>query len=161
MVQNLANTYAKTTQVPVILSYNTFETEGGGCCVLGYHDAYSRSGGTQTYAVGAYNDAGVFGSTPIEDIHAWTHEIGELINDPFVGNATPAWGHVGQQSGCQNNLEVGDPLTGTAFVHKYKGFTYHPQELVFFDWFFRTPSQGTGGKFSFEGTFTSSQGACH
>ncbi len=161
MVQSLANQYATPTQIPVVLSYNVFETEGGGCCILGYHDAYSRSGGIQTYAVGAYNDAGVFGSTPIEDIHAWTHELGELINDPFVNNGTPAWGHVGQVGGCQNNLEVGDPLTGTAFTHKYKGFTYHPQELVFFDWFFRTPAQGTGGKFSFEGTFTSSQGACH
>ena len=45
IVHNLANTYANPTQVPVILSYNTFETSGGGCCILGYHDAYSRSGG--------------------------------------------------------------------------------------------------------------------
>jgi len=160
MVVGLATKYATTTQVPVVLSYNTFETSGG-CCILGYHNAFPRSGGTQVYAVGAYNDAGVFGSTPIEDIHAWTHEIGELFNDPFINNGTPAWGHVGQQSGCQNNFEVGDPLTGTAFQLTYKGFTYHPQELVFFDWFFRTPSQGTGGLYSFEGTFTSSQGACH
>jgi hypothetical protein len=97
---------------------------------------------------------------PIEDIHAWTHELGELLNDPFVSNATPAWGHIGQVGGCQNNLEVGDPLTGTAFNLKYNGFMYHPQELAFFDWFFRTPSKGTGGLYSFEGTFTSPQGAC-
>jgi hypothetical protein len=164
IVTNLATTYATTTQVPVILSYNTFETFGG-CCILGYHNAFARpvgaAIGTQVYAVGAYNDPGIFGTTPIEDIHAWTHEIGELLNDPFINNATPAWGHVGQVGGCQNNLEVGDPLTGTAFTLNYNGFTYHPQELAFFDWFFRTPSSGTGGKFSFEGTFTSSQGACH
>ncbi|HKU82118.1 MAG TPA: hypothetical protein VJP76_08105 [Candidatus Tumulicola sp.] len=157
---SLATQYATPTQVPIVLSYNVFETEGG-CCILGYHSAFSRGSSTQTYAVGAYNDAGVFGSTPIEDIHAWTHEIGELVNDPFVANGTPPWGHVGQVSGCQNNLEVGDPLTGTAFTLKYNNFTYHPQELAFFDWFYRTPSQGTGGKFSFEGTFTQSQGACH
>ncbi len=160
LVTNLATQYATTSQLPVVLSYNTFETSGG-CCILGYHSAFSRSGGTQVYAVGAYNDAGVFGTTPIEDIHAWTHEIGELLNDPFVNNATPAWGHVGQVGGCQNNFEVGDPLTGTAFTLSYNGFAYHPQELAFFDWFYRTPSKGTGGKFSFEGTFTSSQGACH
>ncbi len=160
LVTSLATQYATTSQLPVVLSYNTFETSGG-CCILGYHSAFSRSGGTQVYAVGAYNDAGVFGTTPIEDIHAWTHEIGELLNDPFVNNATPAWGHVGQVGGCQNNFEVGDPLTGTAFTLSYNGFTYHPQELAFFDWFYRTPSKGTGGKFSFEGTFTSSQGACH
>lgn len=159
IVTGLATTYATTTQVPVVLSYNTFETEGG-CCILGYHNAFGRASGTQVYAVGAYNDAGIF-DVPIEDIHAWTHEIGELINDPFIDNGTPAWGHVGQVGGCQNNFEVGDPLTGTAFTLKYKHFTYHPQELAFFSWFYRTPSTGTGGKFSFEGTFTSSQGACH
>jgi hypothetical protein len=160
IVTNLATQYATPNQVPVVLSYNVFETEGG-CCVLGYHSAFGRSSGTQTYAVGAYNDAGIFGSTPIEDIHAWTHEIGELINDPYVNNGTPAWGHIGQVGGCQNNFEVGDPLTGTAFNLTYKNFKYHPQELAFFSWFYRTPSTGTGGKFSFEGTFTSSQGACH
>ena len=160
-VQNLATQYATTTEVPVVLSYNTMLTSGGGCCIIGYHDVFSHNGNPQFYSVGAYNDAGVFGSTPIEDIHAWTHELGELINDPFTNNPTPAWGHIGQVGGCQNNLEVGDPLTGTAFVHTYKGFTYHPQELAFFDWFYRTPSQGTGGKYSFEGTFTASQGACH
>jgi hypothetical protein len=157
---SLASKYAKPNQVPIVLSYNTFETEGGGCCVLGYHDAFGTSKGTQTYAVGAYNDPGIF-SVPIEDIHAWTHEIGELINDPFVNNGTPAWGHVGQVGGCQNNFEVGDPLTGTPFNVTYKGFAYHPQELAFFSWFYRTDSTGTGGKFSFEGSFTSSQGACH
>jgi hypothetical protein len=157
-MQTLAAKYAKPTQVPVVLSYNTFETEGG-CCVLGYHSAFGTPKGTQTYAVGAYNDAGIF-SAPIEDIHAWTHELGELINDPFVNNGTPAWGHVGQVSGCQNNFEVGDPLTGTPFAVTYKGFNYHPQELAFFSWFYRTKSTGTGGEFSFEGTFTSSQGAC-
>lgn len=159
-VTGLATQYATPTQIPVVLSYNTFETEGG-CCILGYHSAFGRASGTQTYAVGAYNDAGIFGSTPIEDIHAWTHEIGELFNDPFVNNGTPAWGHVGQVGGCQNNFEVGDPLTGTAFTLKYNGFTYHPQELAFFSWFYRTPSTGTGGLFSFEGAFTQAQGACH
>jgi hypothetical protein len=160
IVTGLATQYATTKQVPVVLSYNTFETSGG-CCILGYHNAFGRSGGTQVYAVGAYNDAGVFGTTPIEDIHAWTHEIGELLNDPFVNNPTPAWGHVGQVGGCQNNFEVGDPLTGTAFNLTYNGFAYHPQELAFYDWFFRTSGDGTGGKFSFEGTFTASQPACH
>ena len=160
IVRSLATAHATSTQVPVVLTYNVFLTSGG-CCIIGYHSAFGRSSGTQVYAVGTYNDPGIFGSTPIEDIHAWTHELGELFNDPFVNNGTPAWGHVGQVSGCQNNLEVGDPLTGTAFTVSLNGFTYHPQELVFFSWFFRTPASGTGGKFSFEGTFQTAQGACH
>lgn len=158
MVRSIINAHATTTEVPVVLTYNVVQTSGG-CCIIGYHSAYSRSGGTQVYSVGAYTDE-VFTAPGIRDIHAWTHEIGELMNDPFVNNPTPAWGHIGQVSGCQNNLEVGDPLTGTAFTVTSGGFTYHPQELAFFDWFFRTPSGGTGAKYSFRGTFTKAQGKC-
>lgn len=115
----------------------------------------------QTYANGAYTDPGIF-SPGLQDIHVWVHELGELFNDPFINNATPGWGHVGQVQGpfCQNNLEVGDPLTGTAFQVQYNGFTYHPQEMAFFDWFYRTPSHATERKYSFEGTFASAQPAC-
>lgn len=159
ILQTITNKYAKTTQVPVILAYNVVETQSGGCCIIGYHSAYGRSGGTQVYATGAYTDGGIFNG--IQDIHAWTHELGELFNDPFVNNATPAWGHVGQVGGCQNDLEVGDPLTGTPYLIKYGGFTYHPQQMAFFDWFFRTPAAGTGAEYSFEGTFETAQAACH
>ena len=154
----ITNKYVKsTTSLPIIMSYNVVETEGG-CCIIGYHSAYNRNGGTQVYATGAYTDGGIFNG--IQDIHAYTHEIGEAFNDPFVNNATPAWGHVGQVGGCQNNFEVGDPLTGTPFLDTLNGFTYHPQELAFFSWFYRSPDSGTGGKYSYKGTFTSAQGTC-
>ncbi|MBC5823291.1 MAG: hypothetical protein GIW99_11060 [Candidatus Eremiobacteraeota bacterium] len=52
-------------------------------------------------------------------------------------------------------------MTGTAIPAKFEGFTYHPQELVFFSWFYRTPPTGTGGEYSFNGTFESAQPACH
>jgi hypothetical protein len=160
-LQTLTNQYATTNQLPIIAAYNVVLGYGlSNCCIIGYHSAYPRTGGTQVYATGAYTDAGIF-SGGLADIHAWTHELGEAFNDPFVNNGTPAWGHVGQVSGCQNNLEVGDPLTGTPFIVNFHGFTYHPQEMAYFDWFFRTPSGGTGGKYSFEGTFASAQGACH
>jgi hypothetical protein len=158
-VQKIAQTYATTSQVPLILNYNTFLTTST-CCILGYHQAFQTSAGTHVLATAAYSDKDIFGSVPIEDIDVWTHEIGELLNDPFVNNATPAWGHVGQVTGCQNNLEVGDPLTGTAFTLDYNHFTYHPQELAFFSWFYRTKSSGTGGRDSFEGTFKTPQGTC-
>jgi hypothetical protein len=158
LIENTANKFAKTNQLPIMLAYNVVQTSGG-CCIIGFHGAYGRNGGTQVYATGSYTDPNEFGA--IEDIYAWTHEIGEAFNDPFINNGTPAWGHVGQVTGCQNNLEVGDPLTGTkAVTSVLNGFTYHGQELAYFDWFFRTPSNGTGGKYSFEGTFTSAQGAC-
>lgn len=160
-VQKIAQMYATTSQVPLIVTYNTFLTlPTTGCCILGYHTAFQRSdGGTQVVATATYNDKFVFGNS-VEDINVWSREIGELLNDPFVTNSTPAWGHVGQVTGCQNNLEVGEPLTGTSFTVDHNNFTYHPQELAFFSWFYRTKSTGTGGLDSFEGTFTQPQGAC-
>ena len=158
LLQAVTLKYTTPNQIPIIGSYNIVETEGG-CCIIGYHSTVYNNGVSQPYATGAYTDAGVF-QAGIQDIHAWAHEIGELFNDPYINNVTPAWGHVGQVGGCQGNLEVGDPLTGTPFLDTLNGFTYHPQELAFFSWFFRTPSSGTDKLFSYEGTFTSAQGAC-
>jgi hypothetical protein len=89
------------------------------------------------------------------------HEVGEWMDDPFVNNPTPAWGHTGQVSGCQNNLEVGDPLTGTNIpsVTGSNGFTYHLQELAFFSWFYGAPSIAVNDWFSDNNTFTSDAGA--
>lgn len=162
IVTGLASKYATPTQLPIVMAYNVvLGYSSSNCCIIGYHNWYPRSGGSQTYAVGAYTDPGIF-SPGLQDIHAWTHEIGEWANDPFVNNPTPPWGHVGQVTGCQSNFEVGDPLTGTPFTVKYQGFTYHPQELAFVSWFYRTATPfGTGGLASFEGTFTAPQGTCH
>jgi hypothetical protein len=160
IARSLAKEYAKVNQVPLVLTYNIFLTSSD-FTYAGYHSAFSLSSGTQVYAVATYSDPHAFPNLPgVEDISIPTHEIGELINDPFVNNATPAWGHVGQVTGCQSNLEVGDALTGHDFTLNYNGFTYHPQELVFFSWFFRTPSTGTGGEYSFQGTFTKTQPLC-
>jgi hypothetical protein len=60
----------------------------------------------------------------------------------------------------QNNLEVGDPLTGTLFPSvTLSGFTYNPQELAFFSWFYGAPSSGTGGAFSNNGAFAKDAGS--
>jgi len=77
-----------------------------------------------------------------------------------VINGTPAWGHVGQVAGCQNNLEVGDPLTGTEAprIVMPNGFTYHLQELAFFSWLFGNPSLGIHGWDSNNGTFLTDAG---
>lgn len=167
IIKNIAKNRAKPNQVAVFLTYNVFETSGGRCCVLGFHSAFGTAAGTQTYSIGAYNDRGLFQDRWTADIDTWTHEFGDLLDDPFpfagAGmNWTPPWGGTGQvpQGSCQDNLETGDPLTGTGFEVRYNGFLYHPQELAFFSWFYRTPTTGTGGKFSFKGTFTRSQPMC-
>ena len=150
--------------LPLFLSYNTFETSGGQCCILGYHS--TNNAGTQAYAVAAYSDPGIF-SVPIQDIHALSHEIGEWMDDPLIPsvNIVPAWGHVGQVPGCQNNLENGDPVTGNAFTVHTGGlfpFTYHPEDLVFLPWFSRTtPSTSVNGWFTFLNGFSAPQAVCH
>ncbi len=169
LIQSVIAAHATASQLPVILTYNVVQTVNGGCCVLGYHNAIPVSTGTQTYAVGSYIDSGIFSG--VDDVVVWSHEMGEWMDDPFVQAAvpgggvddlTPAWGNVGQVLGCQNDLENGDPLSGTEFVLTGSGgFNYHFQDLAFEDWFYRTPPQGTGGKFSFVGIFTTTQGVCH
>ncbi|MBI3678067.1 MAG: hypothetical protein HY243_15770 [Proteobacteria bacterium] len=170
LIQSVISRYSNASQLPVVLTYNVVQTISGSCCVLGYHNAVPVSSGTQTYAVGSYIDSGIFSG--VDDIVVWSHELAEWLDDPFVqasvpggGNddLTPAWGHVGQVSGCQNNLENADPLSGTEFaLSGAGGFVYHFQDIAFEDWFYRTPAQGTRGLFSFTGDFATDAGAvCH
>lgn len=127
-----------------------------GCCVLGFHDAV----GPQTFASVNFDTSAIFVS-PVPDVSTTSHEVAEWMNDPFANNPTPAWGHTGQVSGCQGNLEVGDPLSGTLappIFNPQNGFTYHMQELAFFSWFYGTPSVGVNGWFSDNGTFLKDAG---
>ncbi|HEY8019982.1 MAG TPA: hypothetical protein VIH93_02715 [Thermoanaerobaculia bacterium] len=125
---------------------------------FGFHSA-ARG---QTYGVAMWDATGY---TPINpDISILSHELAEWYDDPFVNNATPPWGHVGQVSGCQANLEVGDPLSGHLFgeIRMPNGFTYKPQETAFFSWFFaQVPSWGIGGWYSSANTFQAPAALCH
>jgi hypothetical protein len=150
------------THFPLFVFYNVVMFDSGGCCIIGYHSAFtntSASNAIETYGNSDYVTPGVF--TNLNDIGAMSHEVGEWMDDPFVNNATPAWGHIGQVSGCQGNLEVGDPLSGTTpySIAMPNGVTYHAQELAFRDWFYRTPSVGLAGRFSNLGHFTHNAGA--
>jgi hypothetical protein len=156
------------TTFPVFMLHNVVMYIGNPnqCCVLGFHGAFNSKGAVQTYSPFDYDTTKDFVNNkniPLTDTYFASHEINEWTNDPFGVNPTPAWGNVGQVQGCQNNLEVGDPLTGTnpINVKMSNGMTYELQELAFFSWFYGPPSIGTGGKFSDNGTFTAAQGACH
>jgi hypothetical protein len=61
-----------------------------------------------------------------------------------------------------SGLEVGDPLAGTDFTDTVGSFTYHPQELAFFSWFYRqSPSLGLHGWYSDQGTFRTFSTDCN
>ena len=152
---------------PIFLLYNAVMSEGSptnlnNCCVLGYHNASSG----QTYGVAEFEGRDDTAFSGVADITALSHEVAEWMDDPMGTNPTPAWGNIGQVLGCQSNLEDGDPLSGTQFPSiNMNGFTYHPQELAFASWFYRTaPSANlaNGSWFSNNGTFTNDAGAvCH
>jgi hypothetical protein len=159
IIPALAAQGVSPTTFPILLLYNVllqvppFNLYKG--IALGYHG----TSGLQTYSVADYDSSGLFGPGST-DISILSHEVGEWMNDPFGTNYTPAWGHVGQQPNCQNNLEVGDPLTFTTMsVTMANGITYHPQELAFFSWFFGAPSIAVNGWFSDNNTFTSDAGS--
>lgn len=134
------------TSFPMLLFYNVVMYIGssGNCCVLGYHSAFDNPafGGTfQTHGIVDYETSGAFDTSQISDTSVMSHELAEWMDDPSVGNATPTWGHIGQVSDYQGNLEVGDPLTGTLFpIVMPNGFTYHIQDLAFWPWFFDKPA---------------------
>jgi hypothetical protein len=147
--------------LPVFLLGNVVEYIGttANCCVLGYHNATSSASTAQTYSVSMYDNTGLF--TGSSDVSVLSHEVAEWLDDPFTVNPTKPWGHVGQVTGCQANLEVGDPLSGTVTTVTMNSKVYHLQELAFVSWFYhQTPSTGVHGWYSNLGTFTSAAASC-
>jgi len=152
------------SQLPVFLLYNVamYESTTSNCCVAGFHASFDNanySNAVQDYVVADFDTTGYF---TLSDVEAFTHEIGEWMDDPLGTNPTPPWGNVGQVTGCQTNLEVGDPLSGTAItVTGTNAYTYHLQELAFLGWFYRqSPSGAVNGWFSSNDTFKSAAGPC-
>lgn len=153
---------------PILLTRNVVFAESGhsifsSCCVLGYHGAIQVGSNLQIYSPFSFDSSGLFGG----DVNTLSHEMGEAINDPAGNNPTPPWGNIGQTvGGCQGNFEVGDPLSegfGTPtkpFTVVNNGFTYHLQELAYFNWFFGGTNLGTPGFFSNNNSFKGFAKAC-
>jgi hypothetical protein len=150
------------TTFPIFLMKDVVTTKSTGLtcqngCEIGYHSA--KGSPVQTYGVSEYDStSGFWSNSGIKNISVLAHEIGEWMDDPLVTNPTPAWGAIGQVSGCQGNWEVGDPLTGTDFpvITMTNGIKYDPQELAFWSWYYNAEhaaSIGAGGRFSAHGTF--------
>jgi hypothetical protein len=162
VIPSLAAKGLKPNTFPIFLVHNVVEytgTNAGSCCVLGYHNSYSNANGVQTYGVVDYDNEATFPGA--SDVAVLSHEVAEWMDDPFTNNPTAPWGHVGQVTSCQSNLEVGDPLSDTTMAVTTGGFTYHVQELAFFSWFYhQKPSLGVNGWYSDNGTFTTPAAAC-
>ena len=131
-------------QLPIFLTYDVYLTQGGGCCIGGYHSSEGSISNPQAYAHATYVDhAGDFA----QDVSALSHEIGEWADDPltvnFNGNNTPC-----------GILEVGDPEEGDTnfggFPYVLHGFTYNLQDLVMLPYFGAPTSTSVNGWLSFQ-----------
>ena len=114
LIPALVSSGVGPTNFPIILLYNVvmgvipeIRSLPELLAILGYHGA----GGfpAQTYSPMDYDTTGIFGSG-VANTSIAAHEVGEWMDDPLGNNPTPAWGNIGQVTGCQGNLEVGDPL---------------------------------------------------
>lgn len=157
---------APPTALAIFVLYNVVLYEGStsNCCILGYHSAFndpSYGGAFHTYVSVEFDTTKTFSG--VEDTSAMSHEIAEWMDDPPGNNPTPPWGNIGQVSGCQANLEVGDPLSGTLsqiYMASNK-YTYHVQDLAFTSWFYdQSRSTGVNGWYSFLGNFLSPAVPC-
>ncbi|HEX6771903.1 MAG TPA: hypothetical protein VF126_07745 [Acidobacteriaceae bacterium] len=127
----------------IFLTYDVYLTQGGSCCIGGYHSAEGSASNPQSYAEATYVDrSGVFS----QDVSALSHEIGEWADDPLVANPN------GNQTPC-GILENGDPLENTAnygdYAYTQNGYTYHLQDLVMLPYFGAPASTSANGWFSF------------
>ena len=149
--------------MPIFLSNDVYLSSGApninNCCIGGYHNAVSNSAGLQTYIFTVNADAGLVNGFG-EDVSALSHEMAEWLNDPYGSNVVPNWtSPIAPQYGCNNLLEVGDPLVGVVFT--VTGFTQHLQDESFFSWFARQKlSIGIKGRYTYLGTFKGLSKVC-
>jgi hypothetical protein len=164
VLPGLASSGVGPKTFPLFLVNNVVEfiTDPSNCCVLGFHSAMTTSTGIQTYGIADYETSGAFpASANLRDIEIASHEVAEWMDDPTGTNPTKRWGHIGQVTACQSNLEVGDPLTGTTITRTVGTMKYHLQELAFFSWFYHSkPSLGVNGWYSSHGTFATPAAPC-
>lgn len=167
VVGDITNGNFQTSGLNLTLFPNTFlfslnvanPNRPGGCCILGFHTYFYEPGAVPQPRwltdFASWVSPGLFGSS-FQDVTAYSHEISETFNDPFVDNATPLWQFPGQPANskvCQGNLEVGDPievLANTSTTVTIDSFSYHPQNMALVQWFeMGATSDAIGGAFSY------------
>jgi hypothetical protein len=109
----------------------------GGCCIGGYHSAENNG---QSYSYATYVSTSAT-HTFSSDIGAFSHELGEWLDDPGVPHFSSNF--------CGGIYEVGDPLEGKAnygtFPVVFNGVTWNPQNLVWNSYFgFKASASANG-----------------
>ena len=166
----LQNEVPANSTVPIIVTdyLTAYDGYSGGCCILGYHTAETGIADPAgvlvwTWATFIPNSApspfGPFGRSTM----VLSHEVDELVNDPFVNTNVSPWvdGGVGF---AQANLETGDVIEGMAAsdvvypvtLNTTGGpYNYSLQNVANLEWFTRNPFNG--GIYSWPNTYTLGQ----
>jgi hypothetical protein len=146
-IQNYMSSHTQITPntLPIFITYNSYLTEFGSCCIGGYHSSFGSSTALQSYAHFTYiSTPGIFS----QDVSALSHEVGEWLDDPLVVNTN------GNTVAC-GILEVGDPEESFAnyggFPYTLNGFTYNLQDLTFLPYFGAPTSTSVGNSLTFQG----------
>jgi hypothetical protein len=154
----------RTRDLSTFLFPNAYLFIGGdpnNCCILGFHSYDLEPGGADNgfrerrYVMNysSWISPGLFGGG-FSDVAAFSHEMAEIFNDPFVNNATPWW--LSPNGNCQNSLETGDVIEGlpnAVFPIVLNGATWHPQNEALLQWFAgATPSSAISGAYSYPDT---------
>jgi hypothetical protein len=164
-IQSLLTSLGFTpNMLPIFLSHNVYLSQGApnlsNCCIGGYHNAIRDAVGLQTYIWSTESDSTIQGGFG-EDVSALSHELLEWLDDPFTTNVVPNWiSPIAPQYGCNNALEVGDPLVGVVFT--LTAFPNdHLQDIAFYNWFARqSPSTALNGQYSYHKTIKSLSTMC-
>jgi hypothetical protein len=140
-----AHTQIVPNSLPIFITYDTYLTQNGGCCIGGYHSSFGSLSALQAYAHFTYIGVpGAFG----QDVSALSHEVGEWADDPLVVNFN------GNPVAC-GVLEVGDPEEGYAnygaFPFTLNGFTYNLQDLTFLPYFGASTTKVVNHSLTFQG----------
>jgi hypothetical protein len=154
-------------QLPIVITDNVYSGAGGlivNCCVLGFHeanDAPVTSASTLIFA--GYAEPGTFTgplyeAPGLEDVAVLSHEIGEWLNDPYVGavsevNWAPPAVLPDSGGACIANAETADPLSdgNYIFTKVTNSTTYHLVDQVFVSWYTHTtPSHSVNGWYTFQ-----------
>ncbi|HWD99349.1 MAG TPA: hypothetical protein VG345_09935, partial [Bryobacteraceae bacterium] len=154
--------------LPIFLTDNVFLSATGqidaSCCVLGYHTSQGPPIATaQTWIFASYTESGTFSGDAVVDVQGLSHEVGEWLNDPFVGAPIPGGVNLippavlpNQGGECIINFESADPLESPpiAFTKVSGGRSWHLTEHVFLPWYLHTsPSFSVNGFYSYLNTF--------
>jgi hypothetical protein len=180
--------YLQPHRLALFITNDVMLYTGAVCCAFGAHgttDTTAEGNGSdgrqslQTFVWASWLTPGSFNPAnrwAMQDISGLSHEIAEWAADPFETNYVQPWSSpvVAPQYGCNNELEVGDPVVRLGFSQGTNAYeqgptpsglqiadgTYHPQDEVFMPWFMRispndisqpTQSDPTAGRYTFMG----------